>query len=140
MIPSLSTGFLQTTARMPERPALWVGGAFVSYADLRDDALRIAATLQRFVPPYAPPLTAVFAERSRCGFGGILGALLAGHGYVPLNVTYPIARTRRMLEHAGCTAIVVDAEAEAHLTQLVADSTRALVIVLPERFAQYLPG
>ena len=44
-------------------------------------------------PQDGAPLTAVFAYRSPVAFTGVLAALLRGHGYVPLNRTFPPART-----------------------------------------------
>ncbi len=58
--------------------------------------------------PAATPLTAVFAYRSPTAFVGVLGSLLAGNGYVPLNRTFPIERTQIMFERSECSTIVVD--------------------------------
>jgi non-ribosomal peptide synthetase component F len=76
--------------------------------ELRTKATSFASTLQRRLRPDAPRLTAVFAERSHTGFAGILGSLLAGHAYVPLNATFPLARTCQMLRHAGSVSLIVD--------------------------------
>ena len=62
MTSALSAGFLESATKTPDRPALWVDGGLVSYGELRDTALRIAATLQQHVHGQAPQLTAVLAE------------------------------------------------------------------------------
>ena len=118
---------------MPDRPALSVNGTFVTYADLRRDAAALAATLQESLNARAPRLTAVFADKSRAGFTAILGALLAGHGYVPLNVRFPIARTRRMLQNAGCISVIVDSSGETQLDSLLTDVDASMLIILAER-------
>jgi amino acid adenylation domain-containing protein len=129
----LHAGFLRSAELMPDRPALHVNGRLVTYAELRDDAASLAATLQKGASTQAPRLTAVFAERSRTAFAGILGALLAGHGYVPLNVRFPIARTRQMLVRAGCASLIVDATAEPQLELLLDGFDRSLSLILPDR-------
>ena len=128
----LHSGFLASADAMPDRPALHVDGLSLSYAQLRTRATALAATLQHRVLAGASELTAVFADRSATGFAGILGALLAGHAYVPLNSGFPTDRTRRMLQDAGCRSMVVDSSAEAQLDALLEDVERSLLIVLPE--------
>ena len=114
---------------MPDRPALHVGGQMLTYAELLDLAQSFAATIQRQLND-APLLTAVFADRSATGLAGILGALLAGHAYVPLNPHFPVARTRRMLQRAGCRSLIVDSTAFAQVDDLLSGlSTSMLVIV-----------
>ncbi len=66
----------------------------MSCGELRESALRIAATIQLRSQSAAPPLTAVLAYRSPVAYAAVLGALLEGDGYVPLNPTFPIERTR----------------------------------------------
>lgn len=91
MTEHLASGFLRSAERFPARPAVVSAGGEVPYSELRDRAAAIAATLQgRRAAPAArkagdPPLTAVLAERGPLAIEGILGALLSGHGYVPLS-------------------------------------------------------
>ena len=130
----LHSGFLASAAAMPDRPALHVAGQTLSYRELLEKAQRLAATLQsrRGADEDVPVVTAVFADRSATGFAGILGALLAGHGYVPLNPNFPVSRTSWMLERAGCTWVVVDAAAMAQLDEVLSSISRRLLVVLPE--------
>lgn len=129
----LHSGFLRTAEATPDRPALHVDGMTLTYQMLRSSAASIAATLQSHRPPDAPAMTAVFAERSRTAFAGILGVLLAGHSYVPLNPAFPISRTRRMLELAGCRSLIVDERAEKQLDGLLDGCAISLLIILPDR-------
>jgi amino acid adenylation domain-containing protein len=130
---ALYRGFLESAERTPDRPALWVNGRIVSYSELRSEAMSLAATLQRTGGAEAPRLTAVFADRSRTGFAGILGVLFAGHAYVPLNATFPLDRTRQMLRQTGIVSLVVDSAAEPQLDGLLADWQSSFVIIIPER-------
>ncbi|HYI38521.1 MAG TPA: amino acid adenylation domain-containing protein [Thermoleophilaceae bacterium] len=128
----LHAGFERSAASFPGRPALEVGGRTLSYAELRDYAASLAATLIREAPGGEPALTAVFAYRSATAFAGLLGALMRGHGYVPLNHNFPLERTRLMLEHAGCNALIVDTASLLQLEELLDGVDRPMVLILPE--------
>src|SRR5688500_16133567 len=113
------SGIVESCRAIPHRPALSIDGAEITYEELWSSARTIAATIQRRDAAGEPPLTAVFADRSRTAFSGILGALPAGRGYVPLSPVLPIARTQSMLQRAGCRSIVVDARGGAQLDALL---------------------
>jgi amino acid adenylation domain-containing protein len=125
-------GFLDSVNRFPDRPALWVDGETLSYGQLDAKAKRIAATIQRYGPNSDPALTAVFAYRSPTAFAGVLGALLAGHGYVPLNRTFPIERTKIMLDRSQCQALVVDSSSALQVDQVIDEMRRPLVLILAD--------
>ena len=134
---SLRSGFLASCRRFPERAAVLVDGQELSYRVLHDRAASLAATLSRSEAEYGQPgdvpLTAVFARRSESVFAGILGALFHGHGYLPLNPTFPIDRTQEMLARAGCRCVVVDENAEAQLSELIAALSGQRVWILPAK-------
>lgn len=126
--PALFDGFLRSTAVYPDRPALTVDGATYSYSELRERALAIAATLAAHAP-HDPPLAAVFTERTVTAFGAVLGVLLGGLGYVPLNPTLPPARSRLMLGRSRARAIVVDKRSADQLPHILeAEHERHLVL------------
>ncbi len=130
---SLVSGFLQSWNHSPNRAALDVAGEVLSFQDLGERAAVLASTIQQRTPAGGPPLTAVFAHRSRTAFAGLLGALVAGHGYVPLNRTFPAARTRSMLQSADCRSIVVDAQSEPQLDTVLDGLPDPMLILLPDR-------
>jgi amino acid adenylation domain-containing protein len=125
-------GFLRSAADFPQRPALEVEGRSFTYAELKDRATALAQVLSAGTPSEGPALTAVFAHRSLTAFVGVLGALLRGHGYVPLNPRLPAARNATMLAIAGCRAVVVDSSAAAQLEGVLADVDRDLLLVFPD--------
>ena len=131
-VRTLRSGFLCSSERFPDRPALEVGGVVLTYRELRDRAASLAATLRRRTPPGGPPLTAVFAYRSVTAFAGVLGTLFRGHGYVPLNPTFPPDRTRTMLTQSDCRTVIVDSESEKQLDQVLERIQKSLLLVLPE--------
>lgn len=130
---NLADGFLRSVASHPERPALEVAGEVLSYAELHARAAAIAATLRRHAVVDDPPLACVFAARSVTAFAGVLGALLAGAGYVPLNPRFPPKRNAAMLDRSGARALIVGAECLDHLEPLLAAAggDRRLIL-LPE--------
>ncbi len=128
----LWSGFLESAERVPGRPALLAGGQTLTYAELADLARRLAATLQARADPTAPPLTAVFAYRTPTAFAGVLGSLLAGHGYVPLNRTFPAARTRIMFEHSGCRSLIVDSGSLDQLDDVLTGTSEPVLVLVPD--------
>ena len=105
---TLASGFVAAAQRFPDRPALAVAGEELTYSELLARAHAIAARLPESED--GPLLTAVLGARAPGTFAGILGALLRGHGYVPINPRYPDARNREILERSRCRALVVDPE------------------------------
>ena len=87
------TGFLRSCEKFPDRGAIDVAGHEVTYEQLAQRAKRLAATIQGEVAPGGVPRTAVFVYRTHTAYAAVLGALIAGHGYIPLNRTFPIDRT-----------------------------------------------
>jgi amino acid adenylation domain-containing protein len=128
----LWTGLIESCERFPKRPAIDVGRE-VTYQELAERAKRISATIQQGGADGAVPLTAVFAYRSETAYAAVLGALMAGHGYVPLNRTFPVDRTRQMLERSMCRSIVVDAGSEPQLEALLAGIETSLLLICPDR-------
>jgi amino acid adenylation domain-containing protein len=124
---ALHASFVAAAEAHPNRPALTVDRATFSYADLHARAGAVAATIMTH-EPVGPPLAAVFAYRTVTAFAGVLGALLSGRGYVPLNRTLPAARTRLMLDRSQARVVVVDEESSAQLSQVLDGLHRVLVL------------
>ncbi|PRQ04225.1 Tyrocidine synthase 3 [Enhygromyxa salina] len=128
----LHGAFLAAAAAHPERPALEVEGETVSYSELREQALAIAAGLARHRSEEGPPLTATLVHRSAAGFAGILGALCSGHGYVPMLPNLPPARIVLMLRRSGARSLVVDAAGQGVLDEVLDAAPQPLLVVLSE--------
>jgi amino acid adenylation domain-containing protein len=130
---TLSSRFQRSALSFRTRPALEVDGQILTYEDLYNKAVSLAATLAKHSATQGPPLTAVFAYRSVTAFAGILGAVLRGHGYVPLNRTFPTDRTRTMLNRSKCSSLIVDRESESQLERILTDVSERFLIILPDR-------
>jgi amino acid adenylation domain-containing protein len=129
---TLLSGFAHSVGAFAERPALEVAGETLSYGELGRRAAGIGAAIAERSPDGAPPLTAVFASRSPAAFAGVLGALWAGHGYVPLNPAFPAKRCRDMLLRSGCRTLVVDAASAERLDQLLEGIDEPPAIIAPD--------
>ncbi len=129
---SLLGGFLSSVEHYPDRVAIEAGGARLTYQALYNIARSFGATLLENLPPTEPRLTAIFADRSITGFAGVLGSLMAGHGYVPLNPAFPPGRTNLMLRRSECRSIIVDQVAQTQLGQVLEGLTAPIVVLMPE--------
>ena len=139
------TGFLRSCEKRSDRGAVEVGGQEVTYEQLAQRARRLAATIRSEIAPGGVPLTAVFVYRSHTAYAAVLGALMAGHGYVPLNRTFPIDRTRMMLERSMCRSLIVDTGSEGQLSALLHGIASPLLVLCADRsdvteFAAKFPG
>ena len=112
--------------------ALEVEGCALSYAELGARAQAQAATLLAQESAGESKLTAVFGYRSVVAFSGVLAALRRGHGYVPLNRTFPPERTQQMLARSGCRSVIVDQTSAGQLDRVLAGIERSLVLLLPD--------
>jgi len=128
----LLTSFLQTCEKFAHRAAIDIRGQETTYEDLASRAKSLGATVQREVRSADVALTAVFGYRSQTAYAGVLGALMAGHGYMPLNPTFPIDRTRLMLERSMCRSLIVDARSAPQLQKLLSGLRLPLVIICPD--------
>jgi len=125
---ALQDGFLRSVQRCGSRCALEAAGSALTYDELAERAGRVAAAVQD-ADEVGTPLTAVLADRTPAAFAGVLGALLAGHGYVPLNPTYPTERTRLMLERSQARTVVCDPTGAAQLAEVLAGLEPRTVIL-----------
>jgi amino acid adenylation domain-containing protein len=133
LIPNLVDGVLRSCEKFADRPALEVANKRLTYVELKEEACRIAATIVADRVDGQNPYTAVLAKRSVQAFTGVLGALLAGHGYVPLNPAFPPARNAQMLKRSGAASLIVDATGLAQLDEILADIEDRLLIIVPDQ-------
>ncbi len=99
---ALHTRFLRGLAANPGSVAVQIGQRPVSYAELHETALRIAAAIPN------RGTVGVLADRSLLAYAGLLAALYTGSAVVPLHPSFPAVRTQYMIDAAVLTALVVD--------------------------------
>ena len=110
------------------RSALELGDQVFTYEDLWDYAGRISACLRERLSP-SQTMVAVLANRSVGAYGGILGVLASGRGYMPLNPKFPLERTLIMLNASACQTMVVGQECAAVLKSLLPRISTPLTII-----------
>src|SRR5580658_8431 len=128
---SLISGFFRSLRAHPGSRALEVGEQSLSYEELWNYAGRISACLQGTLDP-SEKVVAVLANRSVGAYGGILGILGSGRGYVPLNPKFPIERTLSMLKASGCKTMVVGRECADALAALLPRLHEPLTMIIPD--------
>ncbi|GAA2987852.1 amino acid adenylation domain-containing protein [Streptosporangium longisporum] len=104
---SLPALFLATCAEHPERPAVTCGPRTLSYRELADAAGSLAAELGRRGVGRGE-LVGVRVARSVDVAVAVLGVMLAGAAYVPLDPRYPAGRLRLMTEECRISHVVGD--------------------------------
>jgi amino acid adenylation domain-containing protein len=127
----LISGFFRSLLAHPSSPSLELGEQSLSYEQLWNYAGRIAACLQDTLDP-AEKVVAVLADRSVGAYGGILGVLGSGRGYVPLNPKFPLERTLVMLRASGCKTLAVGQECAATLESLLPRLEKPLTLIIPD--------
>lgn len=96
----------------PDAPALYEGDQPAqSYAELWDDASRLARALQEAGVGRGDQV-AIWATRSAPVVAAMVAAMALGAAYLPIDPTYPAARVRRILE-VGDPRVIVCADARA---------------------------
>lgn len=122
-------GFLRSAECFPNRPALTLGDESLSYRDLRQWALAMAATMGLDAEV---PLTGIFGHRSFAAFAGVLAGLFRGGAYVPLNPDFPPNRNLAMCQRAGLDWIVVEASSLEAFAEMAVGHEAPLKVLVPD--------
>ncbi len=131
-------GFLSAARKYPNSNALWVDEQVYTYAELLLRAAKISRTLGREVKHPEQQRCAILGDRSVTVYAAVLGSLLAGMSYVPLNLKFPAQRNLRMLELSSSTSIVVDQRSMEAAKEILQAFPDPLVVLMPE--ADSLPA
>jgi acyl-coenzyme A synthetase/AMP-(fatty) acid ligase len=102
--PMIIGRFIGAACAFPERPAIEKGNFVMTYRELGDAADRISKALRAAGDDCC--YVAVLADKSPECYAAILGILLAGKAYLPINPRFPEARNRFMMEKAGVRHLV----------------------------------
>ncbi|MFF9393447.1 non-ribosomal peptide synthetase [Streptomyces griseoluteus] len=105
---TLHAWFAHRAATSPDATALTAGGTSMSYAELHDLA---AGTAGRLVAAGVRPgdLVPVFVARRQV-VPAVLGVLMAGAAYVPLDPRYPDARLAGLVDRVAPRVLLTDEE------------------------------
>jgi len=128
---SLISGFIRAVSVFAERTALEVDDQAYSYQRLGQMAHNIAAAIKTY-EIQSNDLAAVLAYRSPTAYAGILGILISGKGYVPLNPHFPTERTHKMLSLSQSSVLIVGRECVEELKTLLPLIKKTLTIIFPD--------
>ena len=110
---NIAQAFAARVQRHPDRPAVVLRDRVLTFAELDRQARRVARSL--VAAGVRPTQTVgVLVSRTTETIAALLGVILAGAAYVPLDPTWPEQRRRQVVDLAGCAAVVApDAVADA---------------------------
>jgi D-alanine--poly(phosphoribitol) ligase subunit 1 len=106
-LKDIGRSLLDAAESFADRPALSASGERLTYRALFEQAAGIAVVLGR-AGILSGDRVAVLGERTATPYAAILGAVLAGCCYVPLNPKFPAERNRTILQRSGARALVID--------------------------------
>ncbi len=93
---ALHDGFFRRAQQQPDAPAVFASSGDLTYAQLRDQALTLAAALRaRGIGP--GDTVAVMGPKTAEQVPALLGILAAGGAYLPIGVDQPRDRAERIL-------------------------------------------
>jgi amino acid adenylation domain-containing protein len=123
-----------------ERLAIKVGPQRWSYQTLNALANRIAWAILGTQQAHTTPVALLF-EQGPQAIAGMLGALKAGHPYVPLDPTHPPARLAFIIEDSQPVLLLTSAQHAPLARTLLPSSGRILLVdQLPETLSTENPG
>src|SRR5262249_30154525 len=102
---SISDRFDAIVRRFSARLAIQDASISLTYGELGGLVDRIATTIN-FAVADRPGPVAVFMNPNAHYQAAILGVLTAGRGYVPLDISHPIARNKLIVAQSGCAAVI----------------------------------
>jgi mycobactin phenyloxazoline synthetase len=102
---ALHDGFFRRAEQQPDAPAVFASSGDLSYAQLRDQALTLAAAL-RAKGVRAGDTVAVMGPKTAEQIPALLGILAAGGVYLPIAVDQPRDRAERIL-HTGQVSLAL---------------------------------
>ncbi|AUS26695.1 bacitracin synthetase [Paenibacillus polymyxa] len=111
---SLSERFEEQAKNSPERIAVVSGDIGLTYAELNEQANRLARVLRAEGVEADQPV-GVLLERSADLLVSILGVLKAGGAYVPMDTMYPQERIDYMLQDSGAKVVITSRVANLSL-------------------------
>lgn len=120
----------ESVRRFPGYPALEKGEREFTYKDLYRRASVIAQAIIDLEDPN--PYVAVMADKSIACYCGILGILMAGKAYLPLNPRYPPSRNLYALEKARIRVILAGENSDEELDQILENYSSEIYIIFPD--------
>jgi amino acid adenylation domain-containing protein len=120
--------FLNSATKYPDRPALRFPRGEYSYSDLLGLAGSFAVKLLEIHEE--APVIAIMADNTPETYAGILGILMAGKGYLPLNPAFPPLRNHYMLDKSDTRTLISTDGTISKFNEILAFSENAFNLVV----------
>jgi amino acid adenylation domain-containing protein len=132
MIETLASRLMQSFEKYAARPAAYVGSGMINYHELQARSMGVAATLREhgIGPGHR---VGIYLEKSFDALAVLLGSLLAGATYVPIDIRTPWRRCLLIANDSELSALAVDQRRRSNLS-LVAQEFSALRLVFEAEF------
>ncbi|MBR0580345.1 non-ribosomal peptide synthetase [Bacillus altitudinis] len=118
----LTKWFEHNVRKQPNAVALSAGDHTMTYAELNEQANRLARHLQKNGVEHQT-VTAILAERTPELIVSLLAVLKAGATYVPIDPDYPESRIQYMLKDSGATHLLTHSSFISQTRSLAFDGT-----------------
>lgn len=129
---SLYESLLASAMNHAERPALVQGESAVTYAETFDASRGIAATLVARVPVDGSRFVAFIGSRSISAYQHLLGIVLGGRAYLPLEPEQPAGRLVAYLDRADVSCLVAESTSLPLVAEICRLLTRPLTVVVTD--------
>ncbi|MDZ4270600.1 MAG: AMP-binding protein, partial [Mycobacterium sp.] len=107
---ALHDGFFRSAAADPDAPAVYTADGVLTYGELREKVLAVAAALT-VAGVRRGDAVAVMGPKNHEQIIALLGITAAGAVYVPVGVDHPAERADRMLKNAGVRMVLACGDA-----------------------------
>ncbi|MBE3041008.1 AMP-binding protein, partial [Candidatus Bathyarchaeota archaeon] len=126
---SLAAVVEDTARRFPEKDAIHFAHSIsddvatsarsetLSFSELNQLANRIARWILETAPATPTGIIAIVMEKSALFYASVLGILKAGHAYLPILPSTPIARVQAIVEQSGASVCLTDSSSGLRLHQ-----------------------
>ncbi|MCU0641450.1 MAG: amino acid adenylation domain-containing protein [Candidatus Margulisbacteria bacterium] len=119
-----------TAAKYPDNIALSCNGRQITYRELNDRALRLAALIRSY--GLVKNNIGIATQKTVAAYVGVLGVLYAGCSYVPLNPKHPARRLASIIRNAAISAIIYDESENICLEELLNSGGTIKHVIRPE--------
>ena len=110
-------GFINNVLKCPENPAIIVDDKIYSYGQLMEIAYGISEEIKKNDSRKAK-LIGVYTDYSVHTYASIIGILLSGSGFVPINKKFPKDKLKNIIKGSGIDLILCNSSAVSELNNV----------------------
>lgn len=110
-------GFLNSVENFPDYPAITIDNNTQTYKQLFELSAQIAKKIEKI----DSPLIGVYTDNNLYTYAGILGILMCGKGFVPLNHKFPDYRFKSIISQLNLTEVLGCQSSQNRITNLNSD-------------------